>query len=248
MTDNSNRVFLAVVVPDDGHYHRTAHTSRDAADAALVSWAREHWGDDEIPADPQEVLREYKESTDDELYVIEFDVDFYVGDTVAVVHVLDDLNTNSIGYGDYGYKVFADHDSAVKDVADYARDNWRDVIEYADYHTFDGVRVDVPLTAPDNDAEAFDLYWRVAFRQGDVAEVPVLDHDTSLTVYAPRPAMDETLIIEQLNVIRDAMDSRNPVAVYAAVDVLRKHVNSTSAVATEEVFEYPRYAEGVHVI
>jgi hypothetical protein len=243
MSDNSNRVFLAVIVPDDGHYHRTAHTSRDDADTALVSWAREHWGDDELPADPQEVLREYKSHTDDELYVIEFDVDFYVGDTVAVVHVVGDDR-----YGEYGYEVFADHDAAVKAVADHARDNWRDVIEYADYHTFDGVRVDVPLTAPDNDAEAFDLYWRVAFRQGDVAEVPVLDHDTSLTVYAPRPAMDETLIIEQLDVIRDAMDSRDPVTVYSAVDVLRDHVNSTVAVETEEVFEYPRYAEGVHVI
>ena len=36
MTDTSNRVFLAVIVPDDGHYHRTAHTSRDAADAQEV--------------------------------------------------------------------------------------------------------------------------------------------------------------------------------------------------------------------
>lgn len=41
----------------------------------------------------------------------------------------------------------------------------------------------VPKTAPDTDAEAFDLCWRVAQNSGSIATLPVIDQDTARTVY-----------------------------------------------------------------
>lgn len=238
-------VYLAVI-EQDNIYHRTAHVERSAARAALMSYVRANWNsEDDIPADPSEAISEFSDNSDTCLSVIDFDVDFYVGDTVAVVQVIDDHP-----YGTYGFEVFPDRDAAIKGVADYARVNWSNVVssDYHTYHDMYGVQEVVPLAAPDTDSEAFDLYWRVAYRHGDVDVIPILDQDAARDVYSAPTIPDMDVILWHLAAAVHHVSSDSIDEALTVLDTVMEYVKPVSRINTLAHFDYPKYLEGVQVI